>query len=354
MNITQEDLSWAVSQEIINERQSQALWKAWNSRVEAAPKFDLVNLAYYFGAILIMLALGWFLTTCWASASSELLLIVTSIYVGGFLFTGHRLWKGPTTKVPGGLLAAVAVSLFPLIIYCFEKILGLWPTGTDPGSYGRFHVYVQGSWVAMEVLTILGGALVMRLIAYPFVLAPISVAMWYLSMDLTPLMFGQNKLSWSESGMVSLVCGLLTIMLAFWLDRRTRDSKLDFGFWLYLFGVVEFWGGVIACGKGGELGQFLFFLLNLGMLVVSVLLQRRIFAVFGSFGVIGYLCHLGYSVFQNWMLFPFLLTAVGLGVIAATIQYQKNRQAIEGFFKGLVPEGLRPYLPLTDDQVLSH
>ncbi len=35
---------------------------------------------------------------------------------------------------------------------------------------------------------------------------------------------------------VSLWLGLLIVLLAFWVDIRTRHDK-DFAFWLYLFGI---------------------------------------------------------------------------------------------------------------------
>lgn len=349
MNITKADLAWAVEQEILNERQSQALWDALANRDQGSPKFDIVNLAYYFGAILVMLALGWFLTTCWEAGGPTGLLAITTAYSVGFLLAARRFWQEPGTKVPGGLLAAVAVSLIPLMVYSLEKIFGLWP-GEDPGKYAGFHSYIKGSWVVMELATIFGGLLVMRFIAYPFILAPISVALWYLSMDFTPLVFGRDEFNMHESGYVSAAFGCLMIVAAYLTDRKTTASKLDFGFWLYFFGVIEFWGGIIATGSGDEFGRFCFFLLNLLMMIVSVLLQRKIFVVFGSFGALGYLCHLGYSVFENWLLFPFVLTGIGLAVIVMAVLYQKNRDRIENALKSAIPLGLRPYLPLTREE----
>jgi hypothetical protein len=346
MNITKADLAWAVQREILSEHQAQALWEALSTRDQGAPKFDVVNLAYYFGAILVMLALGWFLTTCWEAGGPAGLLGITAAYSVGFLLAARRFWQDPGTKVPGGLLAAVAVSLIPLMAYSLEKMFGLWPD-EDPGKYAGFHSYIKGSWVVMELATIFGGLLVMRFIAYPFILAPISVALWYLSMDFTPLAFGKGEFSTHESGLVSAAFGILMIVTAYVTDRRTASSKLDFGFWLYFFGVIEFWGGLIASGSGDEYGRLCFFILNLLMMVVSVLLQRRVFVVFGSFGALGYLCHLGYSVFDNWFLFPFVLTGIGLGVIVVAVLYQKNRQRIENAIRAAIPTGLRPYLPLT-------
>ena len=49
---------------------------------------------------------------------------------------------------------------------------------------------------------------------------------------------------------VSVMVGLLMILCAFLVDRRTRE---DFAFWGYLFGLFSFWGGLSWIGGGSEL-----------------------------------------------------------------------------------------------------
>ena len=119
-----------------------------------------------------------------------------------------------------------------------------------------------------------------------------------------------------------------------------RSTKDDFSYWGYFFGVIAFWGGLSLLGDHGEFGKAVYCAINLVLIVSAILLDRRIFLVFGSLGVMGYLGHLAYSVFENSILFPFVLSFIGLGIL-----YHKHRDAIETTLLGLVPQELRRFLP---------
>jgi hypothetical protein len=97
--------------------------------------------------------------------------------------------------------------------------------------------------------------------------------------------------------------------------------------------------------SGSEWRRFLYCQLNLGFVVLGALLRRRVFLFYGALGVNAYLVRLAYTVFKDSMLFPFALTALGLGVIALAVKYQRNRQAIDARVESLVPEWLREVLP---------
>ncbi len=49
--------------------------------------------------------------------------------------------------------------------------------------------------MAMEVGTIPAAAIALRFIRFPFLRTPIAFTLWYMSMDLTPLLFGQTEYS---------------------------------------------------------------------------------------------------------------------------------------------------------------
>src|SRR5918995_557343 len=104
-----------------------------------------------------------------------------------FWRAGESLWqKGLTT--PGGLLFTMSVWMVPLAIYGIQLATGLWPQG-DPGSYRDYYVFVKGSWAMMEVATIAAGVLAIHRRPFPFLTFPIAFALWFMSMDLTPLLF---------------------------------------------------------------------------------------------------------------------------------------------------------------------
>jgi hypothetical protein len=53
-----------------------------------------------------------------------------------------------------------------------------------------------------------------------------------------------------------------------------------------------------------------------------------VYAVFGALGIALYLGHLAEKVFKDSLLFPFALSLIGVGVIAAGIAYHKRQGAI--------------------------
>ena len=72
------------------------------------------------------------------------------------------------------------------------------------------------------------------------------------------------------------------------------------------------------------------------MMVASVVLNRKIFLVFGTTGAIGYLGYVTWELFEGSMMFPFALLGLGCLLIYATILYRRHGNAIEGAILGLV------------------
>lgn len=333
MNLTPEKLAAGVRQGIINPQQAEALWQYWHADSQDAPRFDIIHVAYYGGALLIIFAMAWFLTDAWERVGGLGISAISGAYSLFFVAAGHVLWFRKQMKVPGGLLYTVAVCMAPLVIYGIEKHLGLWPQG-DPGAYKDYHIWVKGSWLYMELGTICAGALVLYFVRFPFLTAPIAFSLWYMSMDFTPLLFGKEDFTGEERCWVSLWFGLVMIAISFLIDRWTKN---DFSFWGYLFGTMAFWGGLSMMDSKDELSRFIYCMINLVMILTSVLLNRQVFIIFGGFGVFTYLSHLANVVFKDSLLFPVAVSVLGVGVLALGIVYQRNQQKIE--------ESVVKYLP---------
>jgi hypothetical protein len=103
----------------------------------------------------------------------------------------------------------------------------------------------------------------------------------------------------------------------------------------------QLWGAF----SGREVSKFIYCLVNVGLMVLSVFLDRRVFMVFGSLGVFGYLGHLSWTIFKDSMVFPFALTFVGILVIYVGVQYQRNQQRIAEAVLGVIPLGMQKLLP---------
>ena len=144
-------------------------------------------------------------------------------------------------------------------------------------------------------------------------------------------MFGAHNLE------ISMVLGGIIALISFFVDRKSEE---DYAFWGYLFGVLTFWGAYSWLDKGSEAGMFVYFAVNVALMFVSIVLQRRIFMIVGSLGAVGYLLHLAWTIFEGSMLFPVALVAMGIGIIFAGIQYNRNREAIEARILSVLPPGL--------------
>jgi hypothetical protein len=58
-------------------------------------------------------------------------------------------------------------------------------------------------------------------------------------------------------------------------------------------------------------------------------LRRRVFLVFGGFGVFGYLCDEAFTYFRNSVAFPFVLSFVDIAIIVAAMIIKKNEARLQ-------------------------
>jgi hypothetical protein len=282
------------------------------------------------------------MTLGWERFGGGGILAISLSYAVAFAVAGGLLWRHKDLKVPGGLLVTAAVCMAPLAVYGFESTTGLWLQGM-PGEYADFYDYIEGGWFPMEITTVAAGLVALRFYRFPFLTAPVAFALWFMSMDLTPLVYGSSYYEAQGYQTVSLVFGLVVLVGAYLVDRRTEE---DYAFWGYLFGMFAFWGGLTLLEGGSELDWFFYGLINAGLILLSVLLQRRVFVVFGALGVFGYVGHLAWEIFEDSLLFPFVLSAAGLAIIALGILYAKNRDKIEGAVVRTIPTNIRRLLPM--------
>ncbi len=267
--------------------------------------------------------------------------MIAFVYAAIFAALGGWMWTHGSLRVPGGLLVAAAVCMVPLAVYGIHEALGVWPS-EDPGQYRDYYEWISGGWFAMEVATIIAGAVALYFVRFPFLTAPIAFTLWFMSMDVSPLVFGEDFYEQSGPQWISMGFGAAMLVCSFVVDRRTDE---DYAFWGYLFGTFAFWGGLSLFEGGSEVEWAVYGAINLGLMLLSVLLDRRVFLVFGAVGVFIYLGHLAWDLFEDSMLFPFVLSGVGLAVIALGILYARNRERIEGAVMSLVPDVVKDFLP---------
>ena len=344
MNIAHDDFQQAAIAAGVPREQADLLWNTLqaNPSQPNKPRFDVANVAYYLGALIVIGAMGWFMNRAWEGLGGAGLFAVAGAYAVCFVLGGRTLWAQPALRIPGGLLFTMAVCMVPLAVYGLERWTGFWPAN-DPGAYHNYHPYINGSWIIMELATVAAGLTALRLWRFPFLTAPVAHALWFLSMDLVAWVGGKENLSWEERRTISTIFGGVLLLGAYFADLRGKSD--DYAFWGYLFGLLAFWGGLSSMTSDSELGKFVYCLINLGLIAASLLLRRRTFIVFGSLGLFGYLGHLAYRVFADSILFPFALSLLGIGIIYVGVQYSRRRDRIEQRFRGLILPHIRGLIP---------
>lgn len=337
MELNRAHLVDAARNGLISEQQAERLWEYLSARGVDTPSFRFTHILYYLGGFIAIGAMSLFMTLGWERFGGWGLFFIALAYAGAGLWLTEVLLKRSRLPIPAGIAATFVVVLTPLAVYGLQSALGWWADGK---VFRQYHTHIDWRWIFMEFATLATGAVMLWRYRLPFLVMPVAATLWYMSMDLAPLVFGDADLSWALRKLVSLWVGLLIVLLAFWVDIRTRHDQ-DYAFWLYLFGVIAFWGGLSTMHSDSELSKFIYLCINLAMIVVGAVLSRRVFAVVGGLGAAGYLGHLAYGVFKDSMMFPFVLTIIGLAVVYLGIVWQRHEAAVSSRLRGYLPEPMR-------------
>ncbi|WP_421870580.1 DUF2157 domain-containing protein [Motiliproteus sp.] len=338
MKLTRQQLDRAVEQHILDSTQAQRLLEFLRDNPAPGARFDFTHLLYYLGGLVAIGAMTLFMNLGWESFGGWGVFAIALLYLVAGLGLASR-FERLQHPIPAGICATFAVCLTPLAVFGLQQELGFWPDGEH---YRDYHRYIEWHWLMMELATLAVGAMVAWRYRYPFLLMPIAVTLWYLSMDLVA-MINDGDYDFKLRSLVSIYFGLLVMFGAFWVDIRSRHS-LDYAFWLYLFGVLTFWGGLTMQDSNSELGKLGYFGVNLLLIGLGALLVRRVFVVFGGLGCCAYLGHLAFDLFEDSWLFPIALSLIGLLIIYLGIVWQRHEQRISRKLQTLLPGALRELL----------
>ena len=343
--IRRSDLDGAVDAGIVSAAQADRLAAFLDARGAAGggpraeherARFSFVHVLYYLGGMIAIGAMSLFMTISWASYGPWSGVAFSLAYGVLFIALTHYFHERRRLAVPAGIMATLAVVMVPLAIFSAQYALGYWAVDRP---YRDYHVFIDGRWLMMELGTLVIGLALFWRYRFAFMLMPIAVTLWYMSMDIVPVLFGEWR-DWELRKFISLWFGLGMVLIALWVDLRSRFSR-DYAFWLYLFGVLAFWGGLSLMRSGSELGKFLYCMVNVAMILFGAAIGRRVFAVFGGLGVAGYLSYLSWRVFRDSLFFPVVLSAIGLAIIWLGVLWQKNDARWSAAVRGALPAPLR-------------
>jgi len=335
MPLNRKDLEAAVQAKIITAKQADDIWHHWEKTHADSPQFHFTHVLYYFGGLLAISAITLFVTRAWDDlVGLPLFFLSAFLFMFGLGFTHY--FKNKKLRIPAGIMATFSLALVPLAIYNIQAWLGYSPL--QPYEYADFHYWVSWYWVPMELSTILAGAIMFYYYRFPFLIFPIAVVLWYMSMDLFPLFFHIKDYFGEYRAIFSMYFGLVILALAIYVDLRSGDDKHDYAFWLYIFGAMAFWGGLTGQSSNSEWSKFAYCMINVVMIFTSVFLDRRIFAVFGTIGVLLYLGHLATQIFPDSLSFPLMLVTLGIVIILFATTWNRTRKKLLFYFRPMIPE----------------
>ena len=346
MMLKREDLQAAAEAGVLNPAEIDGLLAFLSQRHAQSPRFSGTHVLYYLGGMLAIGAASLFATIAVEAAGMGALLALSMLYAFAAIGIAAKLEKHGF-GIPAGIFATLAIVLAPLAVYALQHVLGFWEDGMHAQHYRDYHRYIDWCWLLMELATLAAGAVLLWRFRYPFLMMPIAVTLWYMGMDIVPALMMQGGgddwfggAGWELRKKISLVFGMLMLLMAFFIDLRSRHGK-DYAYWLYLFGLLTFWGALSMMGSGKLAGKLVYLAINFGLVFVGAVLGRRVFAVFGGIGIAIVLGDLSWNLFKDSFAFVLVLTLLGFALIGMGVWWSRHEAAIAARLRAVLPADLR-------------
>jgi hypothetical protein len=314
----------------------------------AAPRFNGTHVLYYLGGMLAIGAASLFTNLAVEAWGMGSLLGLCLVYFALAYVVACWLER-QQLGLPAGIFATLAVALVPLIVYALQHVLGFWADGPWAEHYRDYHAYIDWRWLVMELATLLVGVLMLWRFSYTFLVMPIALTLFYMSMDIVPALLLANMapdatdMAWELRQRISMLFGVLMLGLAFVIDLRSRYSK-DYAFWLYVFGVLAFWGALSSLDSGTLSGKLIYAAINTALVFLGAMLGRRVFTICGGLGIAFVLGDLSWHYFRDSLGFLLVLTLLGFGLIAFGVWWSKNEIRIANWFRRFLPLAMQELL----------
>jgi len=300
--------------------------------VEARRGLNAVTVAYWSGAIAVLLAFGWFLVKRWATLGATGVLIVALIYAALFAFVARVLFKNDFRHA-ASIATVLVVGMTPLVAWSLLSLTGQWDL--YPPSPNAFDsVWDQVRWTPIDLATILAALIALRYVRFGVLALPIAVALAAFGVHSVGLFF-DLELANEIGGRLALLLASVLLTIGYTLDVRTTDGE-DYAIWFYLAGlgtlaaaIGEFWSDSPAITAHAMLAG------SVILAFAAVRLGRRILLLAAFIGFVVYLGYLAFDVFKNALEFPVALATVGMVVILAAVGLQRR-------YPELVRYGERP------------
>ncbi len=301
-------------------------------KTPAVPVLDPPNVLWYFGALAGTVACMAIVGQVPASARGTWVLLVSLAFLGAYAAVSVGLLRAGW-QIPGGIVAATAVSFVPIAGAAFEQLIGVGATKVVPDSgtvlgdtesppgapVEAFH----GRSFALVLLTIAAGLLVYRQLRFTFVFAWIAVATFIGTQIVLPLF--DSHPSTAAHFDAALGAGIFLVAVGLALDHRRLRRE---AFWWHLVGLLAVTAAFsYHTSFHSSPGWFFALLAGLVALGLAVVYRRPTFAFFGLLGLYAPLAHYGDDWFGNLGLACALAT-LGFTVLAAGVLVQESNRRL--------------------------
>ncbi len=346
MRITEETLRDAVGRGVLTEEEASGIWahlEAEQPHAEAAstgapvatlrpltPPWRLAAVALTVALVSAFSSLAAFDRFGFAGLAVTAAALSAALLAAG---RSHALGRGGRL---GQVFTSLSVLLVPVSVHGLVRAIDY----QSPWLGSALTDWLLGPWFPVQAATVAAAALALRAWRIPFLSAVLAGAAWFAAQDAAPVLFGDDP-AWSERALVSSLIGLVMLAAGLAVDRRTRE---DHAFWLYACGLLALCGGLATMQSESDASIALVALLQVGLVVVSLLLERQSFAVAGALGLAAAAGHLADDLLDAKAL-SFALTAVALAVIGLGLAFHLHHERLERWAAGLVPPRLRRLLP---------
>jgi len=338
MKIEKQDLLVSAGKIGISPDQIEKLWNELQTKSSYHP-LEFSNLFFYLGSAFIFLPLLWFFFVTFDASRGLVSALFGVIFSTILLFFGTFFLRR-SAYISGSLFVTLAVCMIPLIVYGSLQWAGLWMVDS-PGHYKNFFGWIKGGLFLVEVSTVIGGCIALYCYRTPFICIPIIFTLWFMVIEIVLMNFGEASNIDDILKVTSVLFGLGVLFVSYLVDLK---SKEDVAFWPYFSSMILIFGGLLFLDTS-KFEDFLRFLFSLGLMFISVLLQRKVLMLFGIIGVVGYVGSIFVRYLSDILEFPFDVGIFGLTVILLGIFFQKNHAKAEAWILGKVPTRMKRWLP---------
>jgi hypothetical protein len=271
------------------------------------PRMDPPNVLWFFGAFAIAFAAYALFDALPDSHNSLWIFLLAVAFFAGFAGASWFL-LGLGWWVPGGLAAALAVSIVPAVTVGFLKLIDVWPDDVD-------EVTDFSGWTfAVAVVTALAGLAAFMLTRFSFTFFLVVMAILVASQFLAASF--ESPASAEDRATTALVAGALLVIVGVFMDAfgRRRDA-----FWFHVLGWFSVAAGLVffavASDRNHDRGWIPMLVVGALMLIVAGPIRRATWAVYGVLGYYAPILHYMIDGLNEdrWP-FALLLLAVGFSI----------------------------------------